>query len=189
MLQRVLTFSHTLLKQSVEIGDYVIDATAGNGHDTVMLAKLVGEAGHVLSFDVQKQAIVKTTELLNKESIHHVTVIQDSHQNLENYFTEEMKGNIGGAIFNLGYLPGGNHTITTKPDSTIQAIESILPHLKPGKLLVLVVYYGHEGGKVEKDQILAFLHQLNQQQYNVLQYQFINQKNDPPFLLAIEKRR
>lgn len=188
MLKRVLPYSHELLQNTLKEGDFVIDGTCGNGHDTLTLAKLVGPSGHVLAFDIQEQAIQNTEKLLKENNIENVTLIQDSHSKVENYFHEDMLNNIGGAIFNLGYLPGGDHQIVTKGDTTIKAIKSILAHLKKGRLIVLVVYYGHDGGKEEKDQLLAFLQNIDQKQYHVLQYQFINQRNNPPFLLAIEKR-
>jgi precorrin-6B methylase 2 len=188
MLKRVLPYSHFLLQQTVEIGDFVVDGTAGNGNDTVMLAKLVGEDGQVLSFDIQEKAIQNSRDLINQEKLRNVTLVHDSHSELEAYLPEEMKHNIGGAIFNLGYLPGSDRSIITKPDTTLKAIQTLLEHLKRNKLIVLVVYYGHEGGKTEKDQLLGFLRSLDQKYFQVLQYGFINQKNDPPFVLAIERK-
>ncbi|MRG85229.1 class I SAM-dependent methyltransferase [Salinibacillus xinjiangensis] len=188
-LKSALQFSHHLLTESVEEGDFVVDATVGNGHDTVFLSKLVGTNGTVLGIDIQTQAIENTKKRLKEEKITNVQLLQDSHGNLESYIPNEKHGNIGGAVFNLGYLPGSDKSIITKPDSTIGAIQSLLPHLLPKKQIVLVVYYGHEGGDKEKDELLTLVSSLDQNQFSVLQYGFINQKNNPPFVVAIEKRK
>jgi tRNA G37 N-methylase Trm5 len=183
MLKKVIPFSHYLLEQSIVNGEIVVDATAGNGHDTLFLANLVGSSGHVFSFDIQDAALQNTKALLEKHKKSNVTCILDSHSEMTKYIDQP----IGGAIFNLGYLPGSDHSITTKAETTIKAIESLLSLLKIHKLIVLVVYHGHAGGKEEKDELLAFLQSLDQKKYQVLQYSFINQKNHPPFVLAIEK--
>jgi len=186
ILKRVLPFTKELLASVVEKGDSVVDATAGNGHDTLFLAELVGENGHVYAFDVQKEAIQSTADGLESANlIAQVSLIHDGHENVAKY----VPGKVSAAIFNLGYLPGSNHEIVTRGASTIQALESLLYLLKVGGLIVLVVYHGHEGGKSEKDALLSFVQQLPQSYAHVLSYQFVNQQNDPPFILAIEKMK
>ncbi|MFC0523955.1 class I SAM-dependent methyltransferase [Pontibacillus salicampi] len=187
MLQRVLEYAHYLLASSVEEGDMVVDGTAGNGHDTVFLSKLVGEEGTVLSFDIQEKAILNTEDRIHEEQLKNVHLIQDSHDQLVKYipdFHEE----IGGAIYNLGYLPGSDKTIVTKPDTTLESVKEVLSRLKQEGMLVLVVYYGHSGGDEEKEALLKYLSQLSQKEFNVLRYGFINQVNKPPFILAVEKK-
>ncbi|TQR14663.1 class I SAM-dependent methyltransferase [Psychrobacillus soli] len=186
ILKRVLPFTKELLASVIEKGDSVVDATAGNGHDTLFLADLVGENGHVYAFDVQKEAIQATAEKLEQANlIGQVSLIHDGHENVAKYVHAE----VSAAIFNLGYLPGSNHEIVTRGTSTVQAIESLLHLLKVGGLIVLVVYHGHEGGKEEKDVLLSFVQQLPQSYAHVLSYQFVNQQNDPPFIIAIEKMK
>lgn len=186
ILKRVLPFAKELLASVVKKGDSVVDATAGNGHDTLFLAGLIGDNGHVYAFDIQKEAIQSTAEKLEQANLSkQVTLIHDGHENVANYVSEE----VSAAIFNLGYLPGSNHEIVTRGASTIQAIESLLQLLKVGGLIVLVVYHGHEGGKVEKDVLMDFVQQLPQSYAHVISYQFLNQQNDPPFIIAIEKMK
>lgn len=188
MLKGILNYSHYLLEESVREGDVVIDATCGNGNDTLFLSKLVGETGHVFAFDIQKQAIENTKKLINDNGFDHVSVINDSHSHMNKYLPEGIDDEIGGAIFNLGYLPRSDKSIITKGESTITAIDAILTQLKKNGLIVIVVYHGHEGGKSEKEMILKHVIHLDQKQYAVLQYGFINQKNNPPFIIAIQKR-
>lgn len=183
-LERVLQYAQTLLKASIQEGDIAVDATAGNGHDTLFLANLVGDSGYVYSFDVQKQAVDATlNRLLDNALEHRALVLKDGHENIAKYVTKP----VAAAIFNLGYLPGSDHTIITQPNTTIQALESLLKLLKVGGIIVLVIYHGHEGGKEERDEVIQFVSNLPQKYIHVLRYEFLNQKNDPPFIIALEK--
>ncbi|OBW59615.1 rRNA methyltransferase [Solibacillus silvestris] len=183
-IERVLQYAQTLLKMSVSEGDIAVDATAGNGHDTLFLANLVGDDGYVYAFDVQKEAVDETLHrLLDNALEHRAIVLKDGHENVANYIHKP----VSAAIFNLGYLPGSNHEIVTKPNTTIQAIESLLKLLKVGGMIVLVVYHGHEGGKNERDEVIRYVSDLPQKHVHVLRYEFMNQKNDPPFIIALEK--
>lgn len=183
-LERVIQYAQTLLTMSVTEGDIAVDATAGNGHDTLFLANLVGDDGYVYAFDVQKEAVDATlNRLLDNALEHRALVLRDGHENVTKYVTKP----VSAAIFNLGYLPGSDHSIVTKPNTTVQAIESLLKLLKVGGMIVLVVYHGHEGGKTERDEVIRFVSELPQKYIHVLRYEFINQKNDPPFIIALEK--
>lgn len=97
-------------------------------------------------------------------------------------------GRITGAVFNLGYLPGGDKTIVTRPRTTISAIEQLIDMMAPEGIIILVIYHGHPEGAVERDYILRYLKTIDQNTAHILQYQFINQANRPPFIVAIEKR-
>lgn len=187
MLQAPLRFSHELLKKSIVPGDYVIDATVGNGNDTVMLARTVGEMGKVYGFDIQKKAIESTKEkLLLTGLLSQTVLIHDGHENINHYVENSQQ--ISAAVFNLGYLPKGNKSIVTKPETTISAIDQCLNRLRKGGLISIMVYHGHEGGQEEKEAVDRFVTNLSQDDYQVLEYKFINQKNNPPFLYVIEKR-
>ena len=180
-----LKYSHILLEKVIQPGDNVIDATMGNGNDTAFLAKQVGPQGNVYSFDIQKQALRKTKTRLTQENLlKSVSLYHTGHQNILNTIGMQ---SISGAIFNLGYLPGGNKKIITHPDTTISAIKQCLMLLQSGGLIVLVLYYGHPGGTTEKNQVIKFVSQLNQKKYTVLKYQFINQIHKPPILIAIQR--
>ncbi|WP_431027600.1 class I SAM-dependent methyltransferase [Lysinibacillus sp. LZ02] len=183
-LERVLQYAQTLLKSAIQEGDIAVDATAGNGHDTLFLAQLVGDDGFVYAFDVQKQAVDATLHrLLDHALEHRALVLNDGHENVAKHVTKP----VAGAIFNLGYLPGSDHNIITRPNTTIQALESLLTLLKVGGIIVLVIYHGHEGGKEERDEVIRFVSNLPQKSIHVLRYEFLNQKNNPPFIIALEK--
>ncbi|MDR0137946.1 class I SAM-dependent methyltransferase [Metabacillus idriensis] len=187
-LERVLPFAKSILSKAVTEGDIAIDATIGNGHDTVFLAELVGETGHVYGFDIQDDAIHATSARLSEHSLtDRVTLFKESHEKADDCLPAAVSGNIASAIFNLGYLPGGDKEIVTKPESTIGAIEQLFSMMKQGGVIILVIYHGHPGGKMERDALLEYAGKLDQKKAHVLQYQFLNQKNSAPFVIAIEK--
>ncbi|PKH08685.1 MULTISPECIES: class I SAM-dependent methyltransferase [Planomicrobium] len=181
-LMRVLPFTKSLLEQAVAEGDKVIDATAGNGHDTLFLAQLAGDAGKVYAFDIQEDAIEATKARVKDH--RNVETVLDSHANIDQYVSEE----IAAAVFNLGYLPKGDHSIITKAETTLLAISHCLDLLKKKGLVAIVIYSGHEGGSEERDAVMDFASQLPQTKFDVMKYQFINQQHSPPFLVAIEKK-
>lgn len=187
-LQRILPFTRSLLDSVLTKGSIAIDGTCGNGHDTLYLAESVGETGKVYGFDIQEEALKATETRLEKAGqLSQVQLIHSSHAQVSSIIDEEDRGKVSAAIFNLGYLPGGDKSIVTKPDETLQAVSSILELLKPGGILILVVYSGHPEGKRESDAVTSFASELDQKEYQVLKYQFINQKNSPPYILAISK--
>ena len=183
LLHRVLPFSKRLLSETVLPGETVVDATAGNGNDTLFLAELVGEAGRVIAFDIQQAALEATAVRLGKLT-ERASLILDSHANVDQYVNQP----IGGAMFNLGYLPySDDKSIITKPDSTIEAIHKLLGMLKKGGIITISVYDGHDGGKEERDALLAYVKTLHQADVHVIRYELLNQRNNPPFLVALEK--
>ena len=110
-------------------------------------------------------------------------LIHAGHQHLARH----VKQPIAAAIFNMGYLPRGNHNITTQAETSITALQAALALLQPRGILIAVLYHGHEQGKPETAAILSFAQALPQTQYRALRYEFINQQNCPPIVLAIEK--
>jgi predicted methyltransferase len=144
MLPTAVQWSHHLLRQYVKPGDAVVDATAGNGHDTLLLAELVGPAGQVFAFDVQAAAIHATRQRLGTQAAQ-CTLIQASHH----VMAEHLPTQVAAVLFNLGYLPGADKSCITQTETTLQALDSALALLKPHGLLVVVVYPGHTGGDAE----------------------------------------
>ncbi len=184
-LLSAVEFSHELVRRHVEKGQVWIDATAGNGHDTVLLARLVGGSGHVFAFDIQRRAIRNTAAKLKEQSLsERVDLFQKGHEHLRAFVDRT----INGAIFNLGYLPGADKSITTEPRTTIKALRSCLDLLAEEGLVVLVAYLEHPGGQQELQALMSFLRHLDHHVYNVGNYRFINQKKAPPQVLAVKKR-
>ncbi|AAN59333.1 TPA: class I SAM-dependent methyltransferase [Streptococcus mutans] len=180
MIKRPIELSHDFLSQVLDKNSIAIDATMGNGNDTVFLSHL---AKKVYAFDVQEQALIKTREKLEQLNIKNVQLILDGHQTINKYVTEPIRA----AIFNLGYLPSADKSVITQPATTLTAIKKILERLEIGGRLAIMVYYGHEGGDKEKDAVLNFVKELDQQHFTVMLYQPLNQINTPPFLVMIEK--
>lgn len=178
-LTRILPFARQLLERVVTLDDVVVDATAGNGHDTIFLA---GLAKHVHSFDIQKQAISSTRLKVSEGEISNVTLHHTGHENVLQF----VQGPLGAAIFNLGYLPGSDESVTTHGPTTWKAITDILSILKKNGVAIVVVYHGHENGKVERHYLEERISQLDGRTFQVLKYQFANRPASP-YILAVER--
>jgi len=183
-LPKTIEFAHALLTDHIGAGDRVIDATMGNGHDTLHLARLVGETGKVYAFDIQPQALQATAALLQAENLYsRCVLIQQSHVRMQDYVTEP----VSAVIFNLGYLPGADKGLATQADQTLLAVQTALSLLGPGGLLMIAVYWGHPAGVQEKNMLDPFAEQLPSSIYRVLKYEFVNRARPAPYLLAIER--
>ncbi|MEM1441011.1 MAG: class I SAM-dependent methyltransferase [Verrucomicrobiota bacterium] len=181
-LPRATEMAHDLVRKRIREGDIAVDATVGNGHDTLFLAELVGPTGKVIGFDIQEQAIEMT--LAKTNTLPQVTLHQTGHETMEEFVTE----NVAVVMFNLGYLPSADKSVTTLPDTTTCAIRSALNLLSPGGLVTLAIYTGHAGGDEEAAAVLALAESLPQEKFSATSYRFLNQRNSPPFLIAIQKK-
>ncbi len=173
------------IKNHVKEGDFCIDATAGNGNDTLLLCELVGEQGKVIAFDIQEQAIDNTKKRLAEHQVlERVQVVLDSHEHMKAYAKED---SVNCITFNFGYLPGGDHALATKKESSIRAIEEGLSLLKKGGMMSLCIYSGGDSGFEERDAILEFLKQLDSKKYLVIVSEYYNRPNNPPIPVMIVK--
>ncbi len=185
-LTKITDINKIYLKDVINEGDVVIDATMGNGYDTKYLAQMVGESGFVYSFDIQETALKSTKKKIEKENYQdRVRLILDGHENIDKYVDKE----VSCVLFNLGYLPRADHNIITRPETTIKALTHSLRLLKPHGIISIAIYTGHEGGMDEKNSIYEFVKKLDQSKFNVLECGFINQINNPPQLILIEKKK
>ena len=186
-MDNAVQYAHKLLKEKVHRGDLAIDATAGNGHDTLLLASLVGKEGLVISYDIQQSAIDETHSRLQESGLlARVNLINRGHETLARDLPPYRK--IRAVTFNLGYLPGSDQRIVTKPETTLKALDTALNHLLPGGIITIVSYHGHPGGVEELKQLRDYLKRRDHRYLEILQYQFINQINQPPVLFAIEAK-
>jgi len=178
-MKKPLEMAHDFLAQVITQEDIVVDATMGNGHDTLFLAKL---AKQVYAFDIQEQALKQTSQRLQEAGLTNVELLLQGHETVDQFVTV-----LKAAIFNLGYLPSADKSIITKPQTTIEALEKLCQLLVKGGRIAIMIYYGHEGGDIERDAVLDYVSQLPQQEYTATIYRTLNQINNPPFLIMIEK--
>lgn len=171
------------IKEQVEYGDICIDATMGNGNDTLLLCTLCGPKGHVFAFDIQKQALVHTSQKLQQADIpENYTLLLESHTNIDQYAAP---GTVSCITFNLGYLPGGDHTKATRASSSIEALSKSLLLLKKGGLISLCIYSGGDSGYDERNAVLDWLKSLDSRKYLVIRSDYYNRPNDPPIPVLI----
>lgn len=178
-MKKPLELAHDFLAEIISKEDIVVDATMGNGYDTLFLARL---AKQVYAFDIQEQALEKTSQRLQEAGLTNVKLLLQGHETVDQFVTE-----VKAAIFNLGYLPSADKNIITKPQTTIEALEKLCRMLIKGGRIAIMIYYGHEGGDIERDAVMDFVSQLPQQEYTATIYRTLNQINNPPFLVMIEK--
>jgi hypothetical protein len=183
-LYQVTEFCHDFIERQVRPRDICIDATAGNGKDTEFLCSLTGEKGKVYAFDIQEKALKKTKERLEAVGMT-AELILDGHEYMEKYVLEV--GMVSCIVFNFGYLPGGDHTVATKAETSVAAIQSGLSLLRKGGLMSLCIYSGGDTGNQEKEAILGFLKTLDTKQYLVIVSAYFNRSNHPPVPVQIRK--
>lgn len=174
----------------LEDGDFAVDATCGNGHDTLSLSLAVGRSGKVLALDLQEEAVQATRALLAGQGIENVSVRQCNFVDIKNAAKEVCPDRQPSAvIFNLGYLPGGDKTFTTKIEDTMTAVAEALDLIRPGGIVTVVLYSGHREGAKEKKALLKMAEVLTADRYHAVYTSLLNQKKDPPEVLFITKKK
>lgn len=152
---------HLNLKAALHPGDTAIDATAGNGHDTLAMAQLVGPSGKVFAIDLQPAAITSTrTRLSDAGQLEQCELIEGDHAEILAALLPGHSLSVAAITFNLGYLPGGEKAITTSARSTLSALESAQQLLRDHGLLLVTAYRGHDGGMDEARQVEAWMQKL-----------------------------
>lgn len=187
-MMRATDLAHLLVRRAVRDGDRVVDATVGNGHDTLFLAGLVGRSGRVFGFDVQEAALAAAARRL--DGLPQVTLFHAGHETLAERLgaaPDRDGAPLAAAMFNLGYLPGGDRAVTTGAGTTIAGLEQALALLQPGGLATLVLYPGHPGGAGESAAVRSYAEGLGGE-FAVSRYMRVNAARPAPELLAIERR-
>jgi len=161
-------YARDFISQVITTGDTVIDATAGNGHDSLFLATRVGNKGCVYAFDIQQQAIRNVRKRLDEsDQSQQLTLVQDGHQNMKRHIPVSLHGFVKAVMFNLGYLPGADHQLTTQTDTTLQALDVATAMLAPGGLISIIAYPGHPSGKLETQRLKRWASDLPDTKFTV----------------------
>ncbi len=183
-LRNARWLSRDIVDELIEKGDTVVDATAGNGYDTLYLAQKVGETGHVYAFDIQQAALDSTKQKLAENGCEEwVTLVKDSHANMAKYVQNAPKA----VLFNLGWFPTGDHNVTTMTESTLAAVKAAMEIVSPGGMVSVCMYPGHEEGTKEKNALLAEMEKADIRKFNVLHGHFLNQKENAVQVILIQK--
>lgn len=184
----VTEMAQTWVKQVLREGDLAVDATVGNGHDTLFLAKLVGETGFVAGFDLQEEALAGAKEALGAEKLEaRCRLYQESHANLSTRVRHEFAAQQARVVmFNLGYLPGGDKTVTTLQETTLMALEGAVEILIPGGIVSVVLYPGHDEGLVETKAVLEWAAMLSGS-FRAVHTCLVNRSERAPQLLVLER--
>ena len=172
--------------RSIREGDTVVDATMGNGKDTLFLCGLVGETGHVYAFDVQPEAVERTGERVKEAGFdQRTTLLLAGHETM----AEHIKAPVQAVMFNLGWLPGAEHIVTTQTETTLKAVSAALELIAPGGIVTVCVYPGHEEGTRELEALIKYVSGLSVRTYNALYHSFVNASSQTPQLFLIQKNK
>lgn len=185
---RLTEQAHTIIRSVVRPGDTVIDATAGNGHDTCFLAELAGNDGTVFAFDIQAEAVQRTTERLAKESLTNTKILQRDHAEMHQAIPQSLHGQVAAVMFNLGYLPGGDHSIITRGQSSVAAIRTSLSLIRPAGVITILAYPGHSGGNDETMSVQELVDQLPATEFDVSIRHPATANESAPLLFIIVRR-
>ncbi len=180
----LMALEKQFLSAHIKDNTVAVDFTMGNGHDTLFLSKAIGENGKLYAFDIQDMALANTRKLLLENGcVENYTLIKASHSLVKEYVNEKI--DVG--VFNLGYLPGGDKSITTLRETTLVAVESALELLNDDGIILIAVYPGHSEGEIEGKLLTEKLSQLERKKICVSRFTIINSPTSPYFI-AIEKK-
>jgi SAM-dependent methyltransferase len=183
-LRGAVALSRFFLRERVRPGDRVADATCGNGHDTLLLARLVGPGGKVWAFDLQEEALTKTRKLLDGAGcLAQTELLAVGHERLAEYVQEPLRA----VVFNLGYLPGGDKGLVTRPEQTLAALDQATRLLLPGGVITISVYTGHLGGAEEGEAVEKWASAFAAEEFNVWRSRQLNRPPTAPYLVLVEK--
>lgn len=188
-LPSAVTWAHLLLADRLQPGDFAVDATAGNGHDTLFLCQQVLPGGHVFAFDVQARALANTRQRLLDSAVpaSGFTLLHAGHETLATSLPENTRGQLAAAMFNLGYLPGADKSLITRAPTTLAAVRQALDWLRVGGLMTVVVYPGHAGGADEARAIAEWAASLDPRQCEVQHLRPVNRAAAPPECWAFRR--
>lgn len=176
-----------IIEKALYDGAVAVDATLGNGHDACRLCLLVGEHGRVFGFDVQREAVERSARRLAEAGFEQrAQLICDGHQNMRSYIPD---GTADAVMFNLGWLPGAEHQVTTLADTTLEAVNAALQLLKEEGVMTVCIYPGHAEGARERDALIGWAKGLDEKYYDAMLRCYLNQSADPPLMLAVKKNK
>lgn len=188
-VSHTVTFVKTVMSGVLGPGDVAVDATVGNGHDTVFLAGLVGSSGHVHGFDIQQSALNNAEARFVEAGCDHcVTLHLAGHERMADILPEPVCGSVAAVMFNLGYLPGSDGSVITVPETSLLAIDAGLSIMRRGGIMSLVLYTGHPGGSEEAEAVEAHCAALDPEHARVMRCAMHNQPSSQVRVLFVEKR-
>lgn len=187
-LPRLTKLAHEIVAAVLPPGGTAIDATAGNGHDTLFLAQRVGPAGRVFAFDIQKDAIATCEERMRRAGLSNVTFLKECHSQMARTLDADLGGKVNAVMFNLGYLPGGDKTLITDESKTVSAISDALELLAEEGVVTVLAYRGHPGGREEADAVAGLLASFDQSCFEISLRKVSGAPETSPELSIIRKQ-
>ncbi|MDR3288671.1 MAG: methyltransferase domain-containing protein [Peptococcaceae bacterium] len=183
-IQNIQKNIRLFLTAVIQSGDTVLDATAGRGRDTQFLAERVGPRGTVHAFDIQAEALADTRKLLREQELERIVQL---HRRDHAALAQVVRAPLRAAMFNLGYLPGGDQAIVTQAATTVEALRAATGLLLPGGIVSLTVYRGHPGALEEEAAVRTFIHGLPES-FSVLEGRYPALPEHTPYWILLQKK-
>ena len=178
-----------MLTRRLHLSDIAIDATMGNGHDTVFLAKAVGVDGTVYAFDPQPEAVESTRQQLELQQLSEpVKLLPVGHQTMLESVAATDQGKVRVVMFNLGYRPGGDKRVTTHDTTTMMALNAALKLIAPDGLISIIAYPGHPNGLIECEAVKKWARALPADRYQRSVTVPAATRRRPPEWIVVSKR-
>lgn len=172
---------HALAKKHIHQGATVVDATCGNGYDSLFLYKIVCSlGGHIYSYDIQEEAISSTKQsyLFDEQ---YITFVNESHEQFN------FSGQVSLFVYNLGYLPGGKKEITTTAASSFASVNAALLKLNSEGGIIITCYTGHKEGNYEAHRLIEFAKTLNSLEYTSSRF-YCSKSPKAPFVIYVQRK-
>lgn len=185
---RLTELAHQTIRENIRLGETVVDATAGNGHDTLFLSEIVGEQGRVIAIDVQDEAIQRTARHVENAGVRNVRLVTSCHSELARIVDESDHRRVAAIMFNLGYLPKGDKSVITQTATSMLAIQAALELVRRDGIVSVLAYPGHAGGDTETTAVIDFVNSLDSEQFEVRTTKAKNNPTSPILIQAIRKR-
>lgn len=173
----ISALSQYIISNFIDNKEIAIDCTLGNGYDTDFLSGIFKK---VYSFDIQKEPC----EAYVSKGKSNVDIINDSHELIDKYINSK----VNCIMYNLGFLPGGDKSITTEHETSLSSIKKGLEMLESGGIMTICIYRGHHEGQKEESCILEFVGKLSKSRYGVMSHCYLNRSEMAPMLVVIEKK-
>ncbi len=185
MIRQLTEFTKNIWKLYLVEGMHVLDATLGNGEDAAFLCEKIGKEGIFDGIDIQEEAVSQSKLKLNQMGYDNFKLTLGNHKYIDSIYAGKSYDLI---VYNLGYLPKSNKSCTTLLDSTAESIQKALNLIKVGGFISITTYRGHDEGVKEYQWLNLFTKQLDTKKYHAMKLEYMNQGDQTPSVILIERK-
>ena len=134
----------------------------------------------ILSLEAIKRMIPQRSPML---MLDRAELILAGHERMAEFVKEPARA----IVFNLGWLPGGDKSITTLRETTLPAIRDAISLMDRDAILNIAVYPGHAEGDAEGQMILDYLRGISRHRVCATLVKIVNSPTSPFFIVVETK--